>query len=816
MDPLASPAEPPAGLSLAEVAAKTAAGQVNRARRSDPAEYADIVARNVFTLFNALVVPAAAALLILRDWKAGATVSGMAAANTLLGLAQEVRAKRCLDRLTLLAEARVRVLRAGRVCEVPSGDVVQGDHLLLAAGDPVVADGEVVEARSLEVDEALLTGESDPVPRRAGELLLSGSFCVAGEGAYRADRVGASAYALQTAAEARSYRPSSSPLQRAIDRLVGALSALAVLMCLCYVGLWQWHGNIGPDQLARMVGATITAMIPAGLVVMTTLAFVLGAARLSAHHAVVNRLESVEVMASIDTLCMDKTGTLTTNRLTLAQVRVVTAAVPAAEVQRRLRLFAGCSPDQGSKTLAALRAGLGAEEGALVDQIPFKSQNRFSAVRVRSAGQEQVLVLGACEALAPLVQGEASWQPAWKELLPGGLRLLLFAEGTGPTRGAFHGSLAGFALRPLALLALSDELRPEAKGVLRRLARQGIAFKILSGDNPETVRAAVAPLVEGAPEPALRALAAAAVVSGAELEASADPGALIQARAVFGRVSPWQKVEIVRTLKGQGRRVAMVGDGVNDVLPIKNANLGVAMGEGSRAAKTVAGIVLGSNDFGLLPRALDEGRTILRNIRRAASLFLVKNVYTFLLVVAALGAFDLPFPFVPQQVTLLNFLTIGLPALLIMLGREPAPCAGENDVRAARPDFVRQVGWFAVRTGVLTAAAALAVQLASARVLGDGPAGQRSMLLAALVLLGAVTLWRALADGERGLLRGDRLLRRLPAATVPGFLLAMYAPPAAAFFELTPLDAARWAWVAGAAAVGAALMWLSDRRKRYR
>jgi cation-transporting ATPase E len=801
MNDLPSP-EPSSGLTLAEVAERTAQGRINRVRRSDRAEYIDIASRNVLTLFNGMVVPAAGALFALRDYWPALAVSGMAVTNTLLGLVQEVRAKWHLDRLTLLAEAKVRVLRSGQVCEVPSGDVVQGDRVLLAAGDPVVADGTVLESRFLEVDEALLTGESDPVARKPGEEVLSGSFCVAGEGAYRADRVGLDAFVHKTATEARSYRYTASPLQHSINRLIEILTVLAVLMCLSYVGLYFLQESLDPDQLVRMIAATITSMVPQGLVLMATMAFILGAVRMTARGALVNRLEAVEAMASIDTLCMDKTGTLTTNQLKLATVRAVTAGHSEEDVRFRLRLFASCSLDRQSKSLSAIRAALGEATGEAIDQLPFKSQNRCSAVRVRADSGEYALALGACEALRPLLApGDSAWEAAWTDLQKTGLRLLLFAEAD-CNRPRFDGSLQGCVLTPLALVALSDEVRPEAPRVLRHFSQQGISFKILSGDNAETVRATVAPLGREADFPALAALGN-AVVSGADLEAADDPAALIRERTVFGRVSPWQKVQIVRTLKEQGRHVAMLGDGVNDVLPIKNAHLGIAMGDGSRATRTVAGIVLETNDFGLLPQVLDEGRTILRNLRRAAKLFLVKTVYHLLLVIAGLGFLGF-YPFVPQQVTLLNSLTLGLPALLIMFGRE-------QQIAAARPDFLREVGAFVLRTGIVTALAGLAALLISARLLSDGAAVQRTVLLSVLIMLGAVNLWRALLDGERSMLRGDRLLRWLPAATMPVYLLALYLPWPRAFFELAALDALRWTVVVGVTALGWGVLWLSDR-----
>ncbi len=791
----------PAGLTSAEAAQRAAQGLVNRVRRSDAAEYRDIVVRNVVTLYNALVVPAAAILFFLGDYKAGIAVSGMAVINMVLGLAQELRAKRHLDRLTLLAETRVRAVRDGQVCSLPAGDVVQGDTLLLAAGDSVVADGEVLAARFLEIDEALLTGESDPVPRRPGEQVLSGSFCVAGEGAYRADAVGAASFAQKTAAEARSYRYTTSPLETSINRLVWFLTALAVLLGAGYVGLYWLRGNFGFDELVRMVAATVTSMVPQGLVLMATLAFLLGAVRMTARGALVNRLAAVEAMASIDTLCMDKTGTLTTNQLKLARVHLLTGALREEEVKARLALFASASIDRDSKGLAAVRTALGEKKGDLVDQLPFKSQNRYSAVRVRADGRDHALALGACEALEPTLL-DRSWQPAWHELTQTGLRLLMFAEVVAAPRETFDGSLEGFTLRPLALVALSDELRPEAGDVLRHFARQGIEFKILSGDNPDTVRATVSPLGRDAEEPALKALAESPVLSGSELESAAGPDELIRTRHVFGRVSPWQKVQIVRSLAQQGRQVAMVGDGVNDVLPIKNAHLGVAMGDGSAASKTVAGIVLTNNDFALLPEVLDEGRVIVRNLRRAAKLFLTKNAFTLLLIVLGLWLLNLPFPFAPQHVTLLNLLTIGIPAFLITLDHDRAG--------RARGHFLREVGSFAARTGIGSGLAGLGVMLVAAWAWDDGKVLQRTMLLSTLVLTGWVTLWRALADGEEGPVTGNHLLRWLPVVGLPVYLAAMYVPAAAHFLELEPLGPARWAWVAGGAVVGWALMTVVD------
>jgi cation-transporting ATPase E len=806
----------PKGLSSAEVAERVRRGQVNSTPRSNWADYRNIIARNLFTWFNAMVTPAAIGLIAMREYQGALAVTAMAILNSLLGLVEEIKSKWHLDKLTLLVETKARVLRDGQVREISAGDVVLDEHILLSAGDAVVADGHVLQSRFLEVDEALLTGESDPVRRQPGDRLLSGSFCVAGEGAYRADKVGAEAFANQTSAQARRYAFTASPLTRIINLLIQILSYTAIGLCGLYLVVFLLHP--GPNRTAaeaefvRRAAATITSMVPQGLVLTATVAFTLGAVTMSRRGAVVQRLNAVETMAQIDVICTDKTGTLTTNQLRLDQLRVFYRHRSEDEVRRLLRLFVSASVDRQNKNVQALRAALGETPVELLDQLPFKSQHRYSAVRVRDGDLEQTLVLGACEALqkhllepsSPFAQEAKSvggvelsnWEPVWKELLTTGLRILMFAES--PRHNPFAGTLDGFPLRALALVALSDELRPDAEQVLDALAGQGIAFKVLSGDNPETVRATVRHLT--------LPLAHEPVVSGDELDVAPNRAELIRTRGVFGRVSPQQKVEIVQTLKDQGRHVAMIGDGVNDVLPIKRADLGIAMGDGSQASKTVSGLVLENNDFALLPETLEEGRTIVRNLRRSAKLFLTKNVYSLILILpGAVGLFGLPFPYLPQQVTLLNWLVIGIPAFIIALTRE-------RSVAPIRPRFLREVGWFAVRTGVVFALAGLATLLISIHGLGDDLRTQRTLLLSVLIFLGITALLRALTDAEPQPLRGDVRLRWVAVAAVPAYLAAMYVPISSQFFKLTPLtDVRHWLLVLAVVFLAYGLSIFTDR-----
>ncbi|QEL19893.1 HAD-IC family P-type ATPase [Limnoglobus roseus] len=774
---------PPAlhdGLSPAEVAERIAAGRVNRPPRDGWRAYADIARRNTLTLYNALVVPAAVGLFLLADYRAAWAVAAMAVANVALGLAHELRAKRHLDRLSVLGEARVRVRRAGTDVPLPAGDVVADDVVLLAAGDAVVADGSVVAAEFLELDEALLTGESDPVPKAVGDPVKSGSVCVAGGGAYRAERVGAAAFAHRMAAAARQYRHAPGPTQATLDRLVRGLTAVAVGLCLGYVALHFVRGFPAAD-LVQMVAATITSMVPQGLVLLATLVFVLAATRLSRRGAVVQQLAAVEGLAAVDVICTDKTGTLTTGRQTLD--RVVAFAEPEAAVRGWLGAFAAASADGRNKSIEALRETLaaGAERIDVRDQLPFQSHIRCSAILANGTGEPRLFVLGSFEALASRFpeSDRAAVEAAWRELLPTGLRLLAFADGHGGADG-FYGRLPDIPLRPLAVVALRDKLRPQVVDVLAELAAQGIRLKVVSGDHPETVRATV------------RALGAAfggqAIVTGDEWTNSTDRVALAERCDLFGRVSPEQKLALIAALQQAGHRVGMIGDGVNDVLPIKRADFGVAMGAGSQAAKAVAGLVLESNDFAVLPVALAEGRRVVQNVRLAAKLFLLKNVYTVALILVAVGVCGLPFPYLPQQVTLLNALTIGGPAAIILAGR----AAG----RAGGPSFFADVGRFVLTAGAATSAAGLAVYLGSLLALGHDAETARTLLLTTLILAGLGNAVVATA--------GDRRLIAWAAFGAAGMAAAAAVPPVAYFFALAPLTGGQWASVviaAGAAGV---------------
>lgn len=753
------------GLTSAEVAERITAGHINRPPTSDWWPVIDIVRRNVLTLFNALVVPAAIALFVLGDYRGAWAVSAMAVANLAIGLTHEFRAKRHLDQLSLMGETRVRVRRDGNETAIPSGEVVRNDLVLLSAGDVVVADGPVIHSEYLELDEALLTGESDPVPRKAGDSVQSGSVCVAGVGAYRAERIGSEAFAVRTAASARKYQYVPGQTQQTLDGLVKWLTATAVALCLGYVAL-SFVRDISNTELVQMVAATITSMVPQGLVLMTTLVFVLSAVRLSRRGAVVQRLSAVEGLAAVDVLCTDKTGTLTTGRQILE--RILPFHEPEDRVKAWLSFFAASSVDQRNKSIEALRTLKANDptQSEILDQLPFQSQNRCSAILCRVNGELKLFVLGGSETLAKKFSDSDRERVLreWHALLPTGLRLLAFAEGS-PQSERLNGQLPDVPLRPLALIALNDELRPDVQAILKQFASQGIRVKVVSGDHPETVHSLATKLGES--------FATETVTTGDQWSANADRATLAETCNVFGRVSPEQKLALIETLQQNGHSVGMIGDGVNDILPIKKAHFGVAMGAGSPATKTVAGVVLESNEFATLPTVLEEGRRVVQNVRRAAKLFLLKNVYTVVLILIAVGIGGLPFPYLPQQVTLLNALTIGGPAILILANRR-----GVSPPIHTR--FFADVGRFVLTAGISTSIVGLIVYFGSFTRDRTEAEFARTMLLTTLILAGlghaVIATW------------GQRLILAWCILAVAIQFAVLSIPPVTYFFALTPLS----------------------------
>ncbi|NLU70962.1 HAD-IC family P-type ATPase [Streptomyces sp. HNM0574] len=687
-----------AGLSAAQVRERVARGEVNDVPVRSSRSVTDIVRANVFTRFNAIIGVLFLIILVVGPIQDG-LFGFVIVANTLIGIVQELRAKRTLDSLAVVGEARPTVRRDGRAAEIPTDGIVLGDLVELAPGAKCVVDGEVVEADGLEIDESLLTGEADPVLKRPGDAVMSGSFVVAGSGAFTATKVGREAYAARLAEEASRFTLVHSELRSGISTILKYITWMMVPAAVGLVLSQLLVKHTDPDDAIRRMVAGITPMVPEGLVLLTSVAFAIGVIRLGRKQCLVQELPAIEGLARVDVVCLDKTGTLTEGGMDVTEVRPLDGAEPGyigsvlaalggadPHPNASLRAIADAYPDGAGPHPANSPAHGGGWQPLAT--LPFSSARKYSGATFREpGGASSSWLMGAPDVLLPEAHPTLADVEALNEE---GLRVLLLAR----TGRAPDAADAARHARPVALVVLAQRLRPEAPDTLRYFAEQDVAAKVLSGDNAVSVGAVAAKLgLPGADAP----------VDARRLprdDARAMAGA-VEAGSVFGRVTPQQKRDMVGALQERGHTVAMTGDGVNDVLALKDADIGVSMGAGSEATKAVAQIVLLDNSFATLPSVVAEGRRVIGNIERVANLFLTKTVYSVLLALLVI-CWQVPYPFLPRHLTLLSSLTIGVPAFFLAL----AP----NRERA-RPHFVRRVMRYAVPAGIIAGAATFGTYL---------------------------------------------------------------------------------------------------------
>src|SRR5829696_6085346 len=597
-----------AGLSAADVAERVARGLVNDVPSAPTRTIGQIVRSNLVTRFNLLLGSLLAVILVvgpLQDALFGLVI----VANTVVGVVQEVRAKRTLDRLEVVNAPRARVVRDGRVAELAVGQVVLDDVLEAAAGDQVVVDGEVLEAAGLEVDESLLTGESEPVARRPGDRLLSGSFVAAGSGRYRATKVGREAYAVRLTEEARRFTLARSELRAGVDEILKYVTwALVPTAVLLFI-----------SQLRGAVAGTL-AMVPEGLVLLTSVAFAVGVVRLGRRQVLVRELPAVETLARVDVICFDKTGTITAGDLAVQELVPEDGAV-GEEAAAALGALAAADPNPNA-TLRAISRAFPAPDGWRAEAaVPFSSARKWSGASFAGHG---AFLLGAPEVLlaaggAGPPGGNAALLRRAERFAVEGRRVLLLAASARP----LDGEVPPAGLEPRAMVVIGDQVRGDAAGTVAWFAAEGVQVKVVSGDHPRTVGAIAGQVgIAGAGQPVdARALPA----------DQAELAGLVEASSVFGRVVPRQKQAMVNALGARGHVVAMTGDGVNDVLALKDADLGIAMGGGSAASRAVAELVLMDGRFATLPAVMAEGRRVIANIERVAKVFVTKTVYATVL-----------------------------------------------------------------------------------------------------------------------------------------------------------------------------------------
>ncbi|MFD4558897.1 HAD-IC family P-type ATPase [Streptomyces sp. NPDC058469] len=771
------------GLTAAGVAERVARGEVNDVPVRSSRSLGEIVRANVFTRFNAIIGALWLVMLFVAPVQ-DSLFGYVIIANTGIGIIQEWRAKKTLDSLAVIGESKPTVRRDGAAVAVSTSEIVLGDLIEIGPGDKVVVDGECVEADGLEIDESLLTGEADPVVKRPGDAVMSGSFVVAGGGAFEATKVGREAYAAQLAEEASRFTLVHSELRTGISTI---LKYVTWMMIPTAIGLVisqlvvKQHGF--KDSIARTVGG-IVPMVPEGLVLLTSVAFAIGVIRLGRKQCLVQELPAIEGLARVDTVCLDKTGTLTEGGMDVTELRPLGGA-DETYVRKVLGALGESDPRPNASLQAIITAYPDSKEWRCVESLPFSSARKYSGASFSEGnGESSTWLLGAPDVLL------GADDPALAEtgrLNEQGLRVLLLAR----VAGELDDPEVAREAEATALVVLEQRLRPDAAETLAYFAEQDVHAKVISGDNAVSVGAVAGKLgltgqvVDARQLPAERE----------EMAKSLDEG------TVFGRVTPQQKRDMVGALQSRGHTVAMTGDGVNDVLALKDADIGVSMGSGSEATRAVAQIVLLNNSFATLPSVVAEGRRVIGNITRVATLFLVKTVYSVLLAVLV-ACWRVEYPFLPRHLTLLSTLTIGIPAFFLAL----AP----NKERA-KPHFVRRVMRYSIPGGVIAGAATFVTYLI-ARHHYTGTGSLAAETSAATLTLFLISMWVLAIIARPYTWWRVVLVASMGAA----FVVVLVVPWLQHFFALK-LVGVTMPWiavgVAGVAGVALELVWrLVDRR----
>jgi cation-transporting ATPase E len=705
-----------AGLTDAEVAQRIAEGQTNDVPTRAARSASDIVRANVFTRINAIL-----GVLLIIVLSTGSIINGafglLIIANSAIGIIQELRAKQTLDKLAIVGQAKPLVRRQSGTRAVLPSEVVLDEIIELGPGDQIVVDGEIVEEANLEVDESLLTGEADPLAKDAGDQVMSGSFVVAGAGAYRATKVGREAYAAKLAEEASKFTLVNSELRSGINKILQFITYLLIPAGLLIIYTQLFTTDTGwRESVLRMVGALVP-MVPEGLVLMTSIAFAVGVIRLGRRHCLVNELPAIEGLARVDVVCADKTGTLTENGMRVSDLQ----QLDHSAVGDILSQMAVDDP-RPNASMQAIGEAFKMPPGWTATAVaPFKSATKWSGA---SYGEHGNWVIGAPDVL--LEPGSPVAEQA-EQIGAHGLRVLLLGSSD---LSVDHADAPGH-VAPAALVVLEQRIRPDAHDTLEYFASQQVSIKVISGDNAVSVSAVAASL----------GLHGECMDARNLPEATDELAETLESHTTFGRVRPDQKRAMVHALQSHGHTVAMTGDGVNDVLALKDADIGVAMGSGSSASRAVAQIVLLDNKFATLPYVVGEGRRVIGNIERVSNLFLTKTVYSVLLAVFVgvaglasklFGTDPLLFPFQPIHVTIAAWFTIGIPAFILSL----AP----NNERA-HTGFVRRVMTAALPSGLVVGIATFTSYLVAYQGREATPVEQTQASTAALITLLVAAVW---------------------------------------------------------------------------
>ena len=655
------------GLTQQQVNERLAKGLVNKSSKTRSKKTTEILVENIFSVFNLIILTIVLFLLVFyfrthddRLILDSIGVSMVAIINTLIAMVQEIRAKRALDKVSLLLKREVIVVRDGKEIPVDQNEIVVDDLIKLERGDQVVVDGKIIKAVRLEIDESLLTGESHPIEKNENDEILSGSFCVSGGGYYTAEKVGDESYASEVTRLAKKFKLNVSPLQNKINFIVKALFGTAVFLIILE-GL-AGQINFGYVESVRKVSTIMISLVPQGLVLMASVSFALGIYRISKIGAIIQKLNAIESFSNVKVVCTDKTGTLTQNKLAVNKITLLDSKKNEDEIKSLLGTYAKLSSDKNA-TLRTLDVFAAIEEYETADEIPFSSENKFSMLKLKISGKDTIFILGGYDILTdktPDKQKENSNRlfdenglKVYRNLLFGTVKSALSIDKLRENPG-------NITIEPLCIVSITDTVRDDVMDAIRLFQENDIQVKILSGDSAPAIQAVAREIGWDIKDEEL--------ISGAQIDEMDDEefADSVMDKAVFARLKPEHKLRIIKTLKKDKIYTAMIGDGVNDLPAIKESDMGIAMEEGSSITREVADIILLKNKFSLLPQIFDEGNRIVNTVSSIAKLFLTKNFMVIYLTLISLF-FLFEFPLTPRRVALINLFSIGLPSFIIAL-----------------------------------------------------------------------------------------------------------------------------------------------------
>ncbi len=667
------------GLSADEIEQRKAKGLINSVETTVSRSYKDIFIENFLNWFNLILMILGVLLYIAGDLYSALSATGIIALNIFVSTIQEIKAKRRLDRIAIQMRPMVTVIRNGQDVVIDQSEIVMDDVIHLVAGDQVLVDGEILEMRSLEMDEAALTGESSTVRKHVGDTIYSGSFCITGESYFRVTALGPDTFAANMLVSARKYKRKKTPLQLETSAVTKLLISVAGIVLIIYMILKFVLGEFTSIVQELKAAAIILDVVPIALFLLITLTYMIAAVRMADTGVLLQRSNSVESMSHVDTVCMDKTGTITSNRLLF---RSIEFKIDEERAKNQIRLFTGATGSR-NRTVEVLDDKFGSEKSDLIEEIQFSSERKYSAVRVKKDGMEHTIYVGAWNVLKRHVEDQMDASEIISSMSKQGLRSIVICEGSG---NLFDGEepIIRNGLKIIGVVAIADEIRPDCRETMEIFIQNNIDIKVISGDDPETVEA----LFNIADIPGERR-----IMSGDDLDAleGQERTDAILATNIFGRMKPDQKEAIIDTLRMNNRYVAMVGDGVNDVKAIKSAQVGISLESGSGATRGAADMVLMKDSFSALPKALTEGRRTVTGMRDILKIYLTRN---FTLVVFILFTMLLlrNAPIQPIQNTLYALMTVSIAAFLMTLWAKP-----EINKDRVLPEVIR----FAIPTSIM-------------------------------------------------------------------------------------------------------------------